>query len=124
MSHWDNIWRFETARFAVTLDCQPEQDPDLSWDDTGEIKAKLESGELENFTFRVAVWFDGRKIAADYLGNSIYSDARDFGREHIGLAAKSRRDGRNYGCYFPGMVSEAIAEARKALSNIPRVRSI
>lgn len=118
---WNNVWKFETARFAVSLDWQYEESPDLSWDDEGDTIAKLESGELGNFTFRVCVTCDGREVGSDYLGNSIYADPADF-RDHLGLAAKSRADGCNYGSYFTDMVSQAISEARQALCNVPRLR--
>jgi hypothetical protein len=54
----------------------------------------------------------------------MHAEPRDFFREHIGLVAKSRADGRNYGCYFPGMVREAIAQARKAIATMPKVREL
>lgn len=118
----DTIWTFRTKRFAVILDWDYETDPDLSWDDTGEVAAKINSGEWVNACFRVRVMFDGHEVAADYLGNSIHADPADF-RDHIGLAAKSRADGRNYGSYFTDMVRTAIAEARQCLANVPRLRA-
>ena len=122
MTQWNNIWTFKTARFTVTLDCEPEQDGDLSWDETGETAYKIETGEWTNWCFRVRVTCDGREIGCDYLGNSIYADAREFYQEHIGLAALRRRDGMNYGCYFSDMVRSAVSEARKVLCSAPRVR--
>jgi len=120
---WDNLWKFETARFKVTLDCTPDDSPDLSWDETGETQAKCESGEWVCVTFRVRVMCDGREIGCDYLGNSVYADVRDFYREHIGIKALCRRDGCNYGCYFTDMVHEAIREARKTVCSVPWLRS-
>lgn len=66
-------------------------------------------------------WNDA-EIGSDYLGGSIYANPRDFFREHIGIAAKSRADGCNYGCYFPDMVHTAIEQARKTLANPPKIR--
>ena len=122
MSTWNNLRTWNTAHFCVTLDWTWEDYPDLSWDDTGEVTAKLESGEYGNYTFRVRVTCDGREVAADYLGNSIYADPMEFAREHLGLAALRREHGKNYGCYFTDMMHNAISEARKALCNPPRVR--
>jgi hypothetical protein len=119
---WNNIRTWKTARFTVTLDWAWEDSPDLSWDDTGEVIAQLESGELGNYTFRVLVSCDGREIGSDYLGNSIYADPEEFYLEHIGIAAKAREAGQNFGVYFTDMMHGAIAEARKALCNPPRVR--
>lgn len=115
------IWTFETARFRVVVDCDWETDPDLSWDETGETREKIESGEWGNYCFRAVVYCDGRELAADYLGNSIYADPAEF-RDHVGLAQKGRADGRNYGSYFVDMVRNVINEAREALANPPRVR--
>lgn len=121
---WNNIRTWKTARFTVTLDWAWEAYPDLSWDETGEVTAKLNSGEWGNYTFRVRVACDGNEIGTDYLANSIYADPEEFYREHIGIGARAREDGRNYGCYFSAMMHSAIAEARKALCNPPRVRCV
>lgn len=118
---WNNVWEFSTARFSVSLDWEWEQSPDISWDETGETLAKLESGEWGCYTFRVLVTCDGREVGSDYLGNSIYADPAEF-RDHVGLAAKGRADGHNYGSYFTDMIGEAVGEARKALCNAPRMR--
>ncbi len=126
MSRWNNVWKFTTARFTVSLDWEWEQYPDISWDETGETgetKEKCESGEWGVFTFRTRVTCDGREIATDYLGNSIYADPREFYTEHLGVRAKARADGKNYGCYFTDMVDSAISDARKALANPPRLRA-
>jgi len=117
-THWDKVWEFKTARFAVKLECAEEILPDLSWDETGEIQEKINSGELYNFTFRVCVYLDGARIGSDYLGNSIYANPADF-RDHIGLAKKSREDGRDYGSYFRDMAQTAIEQARKHVAEHP-----
>lgn len=114
---------FRTKHFRVVAFIEPEDSLDLSWDDTGEVAEKINSGEYEAFCTTVAVYFNGVEIAANYLGESIYADPADFFEEHIGLAAKRRADGRNYGCYFPDMVREAIREARKALADVPKLRT-
>lgn len=124
MSEWHNLRTFKTARFTVTLDWTWEDYPDLSWDDTGEVREKIESGEWGNYTFRVRVLCDGNEIAADYLGNSIYADPAEFSREHIGIAALNRRDNCRYGCPFADMMKSAIHDARKALRDPPRVRRV
>lgn len=116
----DLVWSFDTKNFSVRLECRPEDWPDLSWDETGETQAKIESGEWGNYVFSVRVLYKGTELAADYLGNSIYADPKDF-RDHLGLAAKSRADGCNYGSYFTDMVRTAIAEARQEAE---RLRSI
>jgi hypothetical protein len=116
------IWKFNTARFSVVLFWTWEDYPDLSWDDTGETQKKCESGEWGVYTFGVEVCCDGRRVAIDYLGNSIYADPKEFYQEHFGIRKFARDNGGNYGCYFSDMVSVAIGEARKALCNAPKLR--
>jgi hypothetical protein len=122
MDQWTNIWSFSTKRFIVTLDWQHEQEADLSWDDTGEAREKIDAGAWVNCTFRTRVMLDACELATDYLGNSIHADPREF-RDHVGLRAKARADGRNYGSYFTDMVRASIADARKAVLNAPKMRS-
>lgn len=98
--HWETRWIFSSARFSVEWATTPDYDCDLSFDDTGETREKIESGEWECFTSRMAVFFDGEMIAADYLGGSIYANPDDF-----------RRDSG----YFHTMVRDAVRDARKTL---------
>lgn len=108
------IWRFETERFVVIVDALEEADWDMSWDETGDIEREVRSGHLVVFCARARVLLDGREIAADYLGQCIYDKPADF-RDHIG--SKGR-----WGSYFSSMVRNAVAEARAALCNVPKVR--
>lgn len=110
---WTTLRLFNTAQFSVALQCQPEQFPDTSWMDDSDL-AKIESGEWQNVTFRVVVLWRGVEIGADYLGNSVYENVADFAREHIG----------NAGGYFPDMLATAIAQARRHLRDVPKMRNI
>lgn len=115
------IWQFKTKNFTVRVTAETENELDISWDETGEVREKLDSGEYVAFCAKASVAFRGAEIGTDYLGNCIYSDVKEF-RDHVGLAIKSREDGRNYGSYFPDMVKAAISEARDALSDMPSIR--
>lgn len=115
------IWEFKTRNFTVRMTAEEEFDLDLSWDETGEIADKINRGDLDVFCAKCAVYYRGAEIAADYLGQCIYESPDDF-RDHIGLAVRSRADGRNYGSYFSDMVRESIAQARKTLCSMPRIR--
>lgn len=117
MSHWTNLKTWKTARFTVALDWTYEDSPDLSWDESGETAAKIDSGEWINCTFRVRVLCDGTEVGTDYLGNSIYANPIDFYREHIGIGSTG------FGCYFTDMMHSAIAEARNTLRNRPYIRA-
>lgn len=110
----ESIWTFKTKRFSVVVGWDWESDPDLSWDDTGEVTAKLNSGEYGNYCFCAKIYCDGREVSETYLGNSIYADPSEF-RDHVGAQGK-------YGSYFKDMIGEVIADARKALCDVPRLR--
>ena len=120
-THWQNMWSFETARFRIAWDIAPDEDCDTSFDETGETAEKVNSGEWSCFVSRMVVELDGREIACDYLGGSIYANPAEF-RDHIGIKAKGRADGHNYGSYFSDMVRTAIGDARKALGDMQAVR--
>jgi hypothetical protein len=105
---YTEIWRFETARFAIVYSVTDDHYLDLSWDDDGLIRDGLERGSLVAFEARVQCLLDGREVGADHLGGCIYESARAF----VG-------DG-----YFRDMVSMAIAEARKTLSDMPTLRKV
>ena len=119
------IWQFKTKHFIVRMSYEYQYERvDLSWDDTGEVREKLESGEWAVYVFHAEVIerVTGNTIGEDYLSESIHADPMDF-RDHVGLAAKSRADGRNYGSYFTDMIREAIREARETYAKErPRLR--
>lgn len=122
-THQTEMFRFETANFVVRAMVQEDSDVDCSFDETGETQEKLASGEWQAFGTIVTVEHNGIVLGRSSLSGSIYAKPREFFIEHYGLAAKSRADGCNYGCYFPGMIQEAIEEARKALASMPKVRA-
>lgn len=105
----ETIWTFETARFKVELILTACDSLDLSWCETGETAANLDSGLWTAFDSEVRVSLDGRAIASDYLGQSIYEDPTDFGTDHR----------KHSGNYFTDMVSQAVKEARDYLANAP-----
>jgi hypothetical protein len=104
----ETIWTFRTNRFRIALEVAPEYDLDLSFDDDGRVRDKLDRGLLVAFQARVVVYLDGREVGADYLGACIYESAEQF-REESG--------------YFADMVRAAIREARQTLNHAPRLRA-
>src|SRR5471032_3005792 len=125
----DTLWAFETARFSVSLRCELDIDPDLSWADA-DTMAKIDRGDWTVFVFIVSVRLDGREIAASALGGSVYADPRDFARDHRDTDPRKRNssimraangDNAVICHYFPGMVREPIADARSALANALRL---
>jgi hypothetical protein len=107
------MWKFTIGRFTIRAEIMPDDDLDLSWDETGETRANLESGFWEAFITKVSVELNGAEIAADWLGGSIYENPSDFFTEHYGLAHFNRLTGAHCGAYFPDMVRAAISGARQ-----------
>jgi hypothetical protein len=119
---WEPLWTFNTARFRVELACDTDWDFDLA-DVDEETQEEVTEGRYGVFVFRVAVFLDDKLIAQDHLGGSIYANPSDFAREHFGIGPQQRKAGCLYCVYFPGMVRDVIAEARKLLSEQrPRLR--
>jgi hypothetical protein len=92
------MWRFETAQFAIVWNISDCESLDLSWDETGETRENLESGLWEAFDSEIVVEWNGLQIGAAYLGQSIYENPSDF-RDHIGrngqaLGEKAKREFR------------------------------
>jgi hypothetical protein len=124
------IWTRSTRNFTVALSYEWDNDMDLSWDDTGEAREKIESGEWGHYVFAVTVTdrTTGAEIGADYLGGSIYADPAEFmdhrqcGRQNREYAA--RGEAGRCGSYFTDMIGEAISEARRTYqTQRPRLRA-
>lgn len=126
MSYQLDIMReFKTRNFRIIADALPENDLDLSWDDTGEVRQGLESGKFIAFVARVRVLFHGQELGTAYLGNCIYEsldafmDHRECGKQN----AEYERKGESGRCgsYFHDMIREACHEARKELAKLQSV---
>lgn len=135
---WEEVWRFETARFIVTLEIEQQANYVYDGDDEdGETQQQLDNGELVAFDSRVRVRLvsplakeDPIVIGVDHLGGSVYAgDGIDeFWRAHWGSPASGRntlamKAQRRVVChYFPDMVRGAINEARTFLRTMPVTR--
>lgn len=101
--HYETVWEFKTARFRVALEISPEDlDPADSFEFQDDIDA-VRNGNVEWFQAKVAVYFEGKEIAADYLGACAYNTVREFYESH----RKHKQ-----GDYFTDMVHEAVRQAR------------
>lgn len=127
----ETVWSFETARFAVELHIAPE---DMGPADSFEFEediAAVRDGTVEWFQASVVIKLDGREIARDSLGGCAYNSVREFFTSHRDPDPMNRncsvmRAAKGDVCighYFPGMVSEAIAEARRRIDEIPKLRA-
>ncbi len=121
MKTLENIYTFNTRNFTIRVDAMEEIDPDFSFDDTEETQEMIERGDWLCFAVRASVSFRNNgsmyanadvEIAEDYLGNCIHENIRDF-RDNIGVVR---------GSYFSDMVRNVIREARKTLSEMPKLR--
>jgi hypothetical protein len=101
--HGTSAWTFTTARITVDLELHDCDDLDLSWDEDGSVLDGLERGVFIAFDASVVVRLDGHEVGRDWLGQCIYRSADDF---------------RYGGGYFPDMVREAIAEARRNIAKL------
>lgn len=128
-------WQFKTARFLVALYVERDRNYRYDGDDEGgETQAALDAGDLVAFDSTVRVYLDGNPIAENHLCGSVYKadEVSDFWTDHrdpdpmnrncaaMRLARGGSPDARVSIChYFPGMVSEAIAEAREYVEQMP-----
>jgi hypothetical protein len=110
----EQVWKFETARFTVALEIEPEDmDPADCFQFQEDIDA-VRNGEVEWFQARVAVYLDGVLVGWDSLGGCAYRSVAEFYDGHIGQK----------GSYFTDMVRQAIADARKMLCDRPQLRRV
>lgn len=126
------MWQFTIGRFTIRAAIEPSQDLDLSWCETGETQANLESGLWEAFDTRVTVSLNGMVVGEDWLCGSIYADPQEFFTDDRSADPMNRNctimraawrgegnpDAKVSIChYFPDMVRTAIGEARAWLAS-------
>jgi hypothetical protein len=135
MSHFETVWSFRTRNFIVTFDVAPEDtDPADHFEFPEDIEA-VRNGEVEWFCARVTVRFldadvsEGSIVGADHLGGCAYASVNEFRESHFRLPTNSRNTlavkatGTVICDYFPSMVREAVANARRHVRYLPRLRT-
>jgi hypothetical protein len=127
MQSLGTIREFNTRNFRVIVDAVEEDLPsDLSWDESGEVAEKLDSGEFIRFCARARVIFKptSTELGADYLGDCIYRSLEEFAdhRQAAKQQRKLRAKGSDalVGSYFADMIAQAIAEARKEFATLKK----
>jgi hypothetical protein len=105
------IYQFNTRNFTILVEREYENDTDFSFDESGEIEHKCNSGELDAFAVKCGLYLNGKEIASDYLGGCIYESYLDF-KDNLG----------NKNGYFGDMIKQTIKQGRKYLSEIPKLR--
>lgn len=136
-----NVWRFRTANFQVELRLERDFNYRYDGDDEdGKTQAAIDSGEYVAFNAFVSVFWNGEQIGQDALHGSVYGrdEVVDFYTAHRDANPMNRNssimraaEGLNV-CichYFPGMVLEAIKDARREIARrknnaarLPRLR--
>ena len=106
MNNTQTMYEFRTKSFLIRWSIEDDYDVDLSFDTTGEVREKLESGEFQSFlsTMECIHRPTGDVLATEYLGGCIHTDPSEF-RDHIGAKGK-------YGSYFRDMVKTVCSAAR------------
>lgn len=119
------LWTFKTAQYEIRLIAHPEDTPP---EDAFEFEDDIESvrnGDVEYFCAEVAVYKNGHKIGSDYLGACAYRTFKDFYTDHrdpdpmnrnCSIMRQKQGDNVVICHYFPGMVKQAIDDARKTLN--------
>jgi hypothetical protein len=100
MNTLGTIRKFETQNFRVVVDAIEEQDLDLSFDDTGEVARKLDSGIFVAFVARARVFLKpiSQELSSDYLGGCIYESLGAF-EDHRECGIQNRKNLKNHGAF-------------------------
>lgn len=125
------VWKFETARFCVTLSFEPEEmDPADSFEFQEDIDA-IRNGDVLWFCAVLRVFCGGNEVARDVLGGCAYRSIDEFIAAHrdpdpmnrnSSIMRASRGDRTVISHYFPDMVRQAVADARRTVCNMPQLR--
>lgn len=127
----ERMWSFETRNFLVVASIEPSAHVDCSFDETGETAAKIDSGEWCAFDTFVTVYCRGQVVGQDVLCESIYADPREFFTAHRDADPMNRnctimraKNGDNVSIchYFPGMVVDAVRQARDNVWQLGRIK--
>ncbi len=121
------IRKFRTANFTVIVDAVEDECPDLSFDESGEVAADIDSGKLTLFCARARVIHKHLgKISEDFLGGCIYESLESF-MDHKECGATNRKfkqagDPARCGSYFAQMLANVCAEARQSIKRAQTIR--
>lgn len=120
----ETVWTFAIGAIRVALEIEPEDmDPADSFEFDEDIEA-VRSGAVEWFAARVSIYKNGHRIGVDTLGACAYYSIEEFFTAHRDSDPMSRncsimraaRGNVTICHYFPDMVCQAVADARKTLS--------
>lgn len=130
MDEYTMAWEFRTDRFCVALEIRPEDmDPADSFEFQEDIDM-VRRGAVEWFVASVVVYLDGDEVGRDTLGGCAYTTIAEFYTAHRGpdpmdrncSLMRAQRGDISICHYFPSMVGEAIAAARKNISRLQSVK--
>lgn len=121
------MFRFETENFTITATIQRSEQPDTSWLNKGQMLSYY-AERLVFFDTTVEVRKNGHVIGVDtlcesscYAGheNEFFTGHRDTDPMQRNCSVMRAAKGENVMIchYFPSMIREAIADARRTLSD-------
>ncbi len=122
---YGTVWSFRTAEFEISCRLYDEWlDPADSFSEQADIDA-VNNGDVLWFTAVVEVEKNGHVIGSDCLGGCAYASVEDFIASHrdpdpmnrnCSIMRAKRGENVVIGHYFPDMVRQAIADARRTLA--------
>jgi hypothetical protein len=133
------VWSFSIGRVEVTLEIEQESGYQYDGDDeNGETQRAIDDGEFVAFSSTVRCYIDNLECGRDDLGGSVY----EFGKESEFWTAHRDPDAMNRNCtimreaykaktgtdrvsichYFPGMIAEAIRQARECYAELVKLQ--
>lgn len=135
------VWNFTIGRVELTLEIEQESGYQYDGDDeNGETQTAIDNGEFVAFNSTVRCYIDSMEMGRDDLGGSVYA----FGKESEFWTAHRDPDAMNRNCtimraaykaktgtdcisichYFPGMVAEAIRQARETHRELVKLQAV
>lgn len=124
------IYRFETARFAIVMTAEPEDsDPADSFEFPEDIEFARSGNDAAWFCAAVEVIEkkSGAVIGRDALGGCSYFSFEDFVAPHrdpdpmnrnCGAMRAARGHNLAISHYFPSMILQAVGEARSTINRL------
>ena len=94
------IREIKLRNVCVSFDAVEDYDADLSFDDTGDVRRRLNNGDLVCFCLRVRIFVCGTIMAESFLGECIYERVAEV------VESGHARD----------MLREAVCECRESLN--------
>ena len=130
-NRYEEVWKFETKNFRISLDIAPETDDPRDHFEFPEDIAAVTNGDVMWFMARATVSCLGHIISQDYLGSCAYKNIKDFIASHrdedpmnrnSSIMRQVRGNNVSIGHYFPDMIRTAVNDARQSHHNLSQIK--